>query len=185
MIICRNCKKEFSNRCKINGKIRMLNKRKYCLDCSPFGLHRTRPIESKPEIGKIPNFKICGKCKQNKPSDEFYKRRNNSSLSSYCKKCSNKECQDRAIKFKLMAIKYKGGSCKKCGYNKCNNALEFHHINPKIKDFSIGLLRKRDFNNIVKKELDKCDLLCANCHREEHMLLNDLKMVSPTGLEPA
>jgi len=65
-----------------------------------------------------------------------------------------------------MAIDYKGGKCIVCGYNKCTWALEFHHIDPKEKEFSIsdkGYTRSWDK---VKIELDKCVLLCANCHRE-------------------
>ncbi len=67
---------------------------------------------------------------------------------------------------KNKAVEYKGGSCEKCGYNKCMEALEFHHIDPKEKDFGIGG-RTRSWKN-VKKELDKCIMVCANCHREIH-----------------
>lgn len=67
-----------------------------------------------------------------------------------------------------MAIEYKGGKCKCCGYNKCISALEFHHLDPSVKEFNIGqkgYTRSWDKN---KKELDKCILVCANCHREIH-----------------
>ncbi len=56
-----------------------------------------------------------------------------------------------------------------CGYNKCLSALEFHHIDPLKKDFNISQFRTTSFESI-KKELDKCDLLCANCHREIHYI---------------
>jgi len=72
---------------------------------------------------------------------------------------------------KQTAIEYKGGKCCKCGYNKYIGALEFHHTNPKEKEFdwkTIRLVSKDKFY----KELDKCILLCANCHREEHALSN-------------
>ena len=67
-----------------------------------------------------------------------------------------------------MAIEYKGGKCEKCGYSRCMEALEFHHCDPTQKDFSIsskGYTRSWDK---VRSELDKCMMLCANCHREFH-----------------
>ena len=63
-------------------------------------------------------------------------------------------------------IKYKGGKCEICGYNKNISALEFHHINPKEKAFTVS--DTRHSWNEAQKELDKCILLCANCHRELH-----------------
>lgn len=69
-------------------------------------------------------------------------------------------------RMKLKAVEYLGGSCKMCGYNKCVSALDFHHRNPNEKEFSIG--REIHSWELVVKELDKCDLLCANCHREIH-----------------
>ena len=55
-----------------------------------------------------------------------------------------------------------------CGYNKCQRALSFHHLNPKEKDFDLssrGLTRSWER---IKKEIDKCVLLCANCHMGIH-----------------
>lgn len=71
-----------------------------------------------------------------------------------------------ARKTKLKAIEYKGGKCLICGYNKSVRALQFHHINPKEKDFGISGTTK-SFEKL-KPELDKCVLLCANCHAEVH-----------------
>lgn len=73
----------------------------------------------------------------------------------------------RYIKLKLDAIAYKGGKCKKCGYDKCPAAMVFHHRDPKEKEFEWAKLRKRSWE-IIKKELDKCDLMCCRCHTEEH-----------------
>ena len=70
---------------------------------------------------------------------------------------------------KQQAVDYKGGKCSKCGYNKCLAALEFHHINPETKDKKWNTFRFK-FSEKMKLELDKCILLCANCHREEHHL---------------
>jgi hypothetical protein len=92
----------------------------------------------------------------------------------YCNyKCSNYACivQHNDV-FKQRAVDYKGGKCKLCGYDKYLAALEFHHRNPKCKDHTIHL---RNSWNKTKHELDKCDLLCANCHRETHVKLRNNK----------
>jgi len=63
------------------------------------------------------------------------------------------------------AIEYKGGKCQLCGYKKCFEALEFHHF---LNEKNFGISQKgytRSWEK-VKKELDRCVLLCANCHRE-------------------
>lgn len=64
-----------------------------------------------------------------------------------------------------MAVEYKGGKCSLCGYDKSYAALQFHHRNPKEKSFSISNPKTRSWEKI-KIELDKCDILCSNCHAE-------------------
>jgi hypothetical protein len=59
-----------------------------------------------------------------------------------------------------------GGCCAECGYNRCAQALEFHHINGTEKEFSIAQ-RIRSLESIVA-EVKKCVLLCCRCHREVH-----------------
>lgn len=86
-------------------------------------------------------------------------------------KSSNKQFNDyvavRRIVLKLKAIEYKGGKCTKCGYDKCYAAMDFHHMDPTQKDFNLRDMIRIKWN-LVLLELDKCDLLCATCHREEH-----------------
>lgn len=77
-------------------------------------------------------------------------------------------------KVKLKLIEYKGGKCEECGYNKCPQALQFHHLNPKEKDFNISG-RSYSFEK-MKLEVDKCKMLCANCHIEIHNLITDCKL---------
>ncbi|MDT7542376.1 MAG: hypothetical protein QOE33_2280 [Acidobacteriota bacterium] len=67
-----------------------------------------------------------------------------------------------------MAVKHKGCRCQVCGYEHCIEALEFHHLDPKQKDFGISNKGYTRSWEKVKKEVDKCILLCANCHREVH-----------------
>ena len=73
---------------------------------------------------------------------------------------------------KNLAIKSMGGKCALCGYNNCNEALAFHHLDPKEKDFSISK-QILSWSKIVK-ELRKCILVCHNCHSEIHF--NNLKI---------
>lgn len=85
-----------------------------------------------------------------------------------CKKCAVDAVQKRREKLKENAVKYKGGMCQYCGYNKYIGALEFHHVNPNEKDFAISRSGYTRSWEKVKKELDKCVMLCSNCHREVH-----------------
>ena len=87
-----------------------------------------------------------------------------------CKKCTIQKSTERKKELKKRAIIYKGGKCERCGYSKYIGALEFHHTDPNSKDFNIGMSAKGW--ELTLKELDKCILLCANCHREEHFRLN-------------
>jgi hypothetical protein len=72
-------------------------------------------------------------------------------------------------KKKIELVEYKGGKCEKCGYNKCIEALEFHHKDPTQKDFNVSAHSYS--SKRMKDEADKCLLLCSNCHREEHVRL--------------
>ena len=76
-----------------------------------------------------------------------------------------------------MAISYGGGKCVLCGYNKCIQALEFHHINSKDKEFGISAKGYTRSWEKVKNELKKCILVCANCHREAHEGIAQLPQV--------
>ena len=88
----------------------------------------------------------------------------------YCsQKCKNKSGVDRFRRnIKLRAVHYLGGACIDCGYSKCVAALCFHHVEPNRKDFTIS----KDGNTApwsdIVIELDKCVLLCLNCHAEAH-----------------
>lgn len=76
---------------------------------------------------------------------------------------------ERALKRKIELIEYKGGKCEICGYDKNIGALEFHHTNPSEKSFQLDSRRLSNTTiDKLKIEVDKCMLLCANCHRETH-----------------
>jgi predicted HNH restriction endonuclease len=116
----------------------------------------------------LSELKYCHYCKESKSLSQFYQRRGKIGGSSYCKPCTNAESLMRQRKFKTKCIEYKGGKCEICGYNKFQGALEFHHRDPTQKDFQLSKARSWTFNERVKNELDKCQILCSNCHKELH-----------------
>lgn len=97
----------------------------------------------------------------------------------YCStKCKNKNTVTAFRKEqKRKAVEYKGGKCYICGYNKCQEALHFHHIDPTQKDFALSKEGKTYVWEDVKKELDKCVCLCAVCHAEVHAGVTELHCV--------
>lgn len=83
---------------------------------------------------------------------------------SMCKSCLSNR---KRWQLKLKCISFMGGKCSVCSYDRCPEALDFHHIDPSTKSFEIsGRMSKRW--SVIEDELKKCVLLCANCHREEH-----------------
>jgi hypothetical protein len=71
-----------------------------------------------------------------------------------------------------------GSCCQLCGYNKCPDALEFHHIDPHSKKFSFGSVRANIKGwKILVEELRKCILVCSNCHKEIHAKIHDDQML--------
>jgi len=110
-------------------------------------------------------IKKCPSCGIEKKLDEF--NRSKERIFSWCKKCLYKNQSERWIQRKIDAIQLMGGKCCKCGYCKNYTALEFHHINPKEKDYNWTKTRQLAWKDIIV-ELKKCVLVCANCHRETH-----------------
>ena len=91
-----------------------------------------------------------------------------SSKKYICCRCRSNAVQRKRHKLKHDLIVYKGGKCEICGYNRCEAALEFHHKDPSQKDFGIAYKGYTRSLEECKKEVDKCMLLCATCHREVH-----------------
>lgn len=84
-----------------------------------------------------------------------------------CRQCIIDAVNKRRRILKQKAVEYKGGKCIKCGYNKYVGALEFHHIEGE-KDFGISAAGTTKSWEKIKKELDKCIIVCSNCHKEIH-----------------
>jgi len=74
--------------------------------------------------------------------------------------------RQRRSDLRAQAVHYKGGRCQICGYNRCAAGFDFHHTDPRTKDFTIS--KRMTTFAAIRKELDKCVLLCATCHREVH-----------------
>lgn len=115
---------------------------------------------------------ICSKCGIEKPLSEFYnKKRNKTGVMSICKSCCKSTYgRGRAKKDKLYWLKLYGGKCQRCGLeaNENNYVLfDFHHLDPTQKEKGPNVIYRYS-KETAKKELDKCIVLCANCHRMVH-----------------
>lgn len=84
--------------------------------------------------------------------------------SKMCKSCVSNR---RRHQTKLKCIEYLGNKCSTCGIQGCPEIYDFHHREPKLKSFTISGKMSRSWE-VLKEELDKCTLLCANCHRTLH-----------------
>lgn len=86
---------------------------------------------------------------------------------------------NRRRRLKELAIKRKGGKCIFCGYCKCNAALDFHHVDESEKEFNLSLRGLTRSWKKIKQEINKCILVCANCHREIHAGIIKLPYLRP------
>lgn len=84
----------------------------------------------------------------------------------------------RGLKRKLHLIDLRGSCCENCGYNKNLSALDFHHKDPNEKESQLDM---RNLSNStmewILEEFEKCEVLCSNCHREEHNKGLEIKLV--------
>lgn len=96
--------------------------------------------------------KICEQCNR-----EYKWNKNN--------RCSTCRARDQRKKNKKAVYDLLGGECKLCGYDKCSDALDLHHLENKEFEFA-----EKWHCNLASllEEAEKCILLCANCHRELH-----------------
>ena len=150
MPVCRKCENQFPNRMVCGGKLRNVSKRAYCLDCSPWGQHNTRRLET-------PSNDLCRLC--HKQGTERNRK--------LCKGCNIKV---RRWRLKITAINYLGGKCQRCGlvYNRNFAIFDFHHRDGQDKDYNISGRWQATGWDEIKSELDKCELLCSSCHRLTH-----------------
>ena len=131
------CGVVIANRTVVAGKVINTQRRKFCFTCSPFGNGNGQKV-GRPARGRK---RIAKAVKQ---EDQRRLRRER----------------------KRRLIEMFGGKCSKCGYSKCFRALEFHHRDRKGKEFNLSVLGYTCRWARLVKEAAKCDLTCANCHRE-------------------
>jgi hypothetical protein len=150
---CKSCKEVIHNRAWVDGKCHNLQRRKYCLKCSPLGSYKGKTIEASQWNG------LCISCGKSRADRKGKKRT--------CYVCIQKKREAFA---REKIYKIVGTSCWKCGYDKGvagTKVLDFHHVNPKEKLFSCHI---RHITNLSWKrvfaEIRKCCLLCCRCHRE-------------------
>lgn len=115
--------------------------------------------------------KICSKCKRELPITHYHKNgfdsKGQQKYRGYCKDCANNLEKARYQKKKAFIDEQKR-CCAKCGDTRVY-VLDFHHKDRDEKDFTIGRIKKGSLD-LIQNEIDKCAVLCANCHREFHYL---------------
>ena len=165
---CKKCSSEFPNAVKIQYKWHNIAKRSYCLVCSPFGSRNRRNLNNYKTDDGV-NFKLCTVCDQWLELSRFPAIHNRNVKSSRCKGCFNALKRRTANEIKDRAVEYKGSKCYDCQVSFHRAVYEFHHRDPTQKDFTISDKKSLRAWETVQVELDKCDMLCANCHRLRHV----------------
>lgn len=115
--------------------------------------------------------KICSKCGRDLPITHYHKNGFNSEgkqkYRGYCKDCANNLEKQRYLNKKSFVNSQKN-KCEKCGEDRVYT-LDFHHKDKEEKEFTIGQFKRGSFD-VIQNEINKCVVLCANCHREFHFL---------------
>lgn len=155
---CELCSQPFPGKIKVDGKVRSLQNRRYCLTCSPFLAHNTRALIVTEET-RLRRAAEVRRMKYRK-----YQRKNRRQR-------------------KRLLVELLGGCCRICGYREdCPAAYSFHHRDPASKAFDFshhgGLLRP--WNELVA-EVQKCVLLCCRCHAEVHAGMHRERQASWEG----
>lgn len=158
-MLCLKCEGEFKINVVIDGKMRNMSRRKFCLKCSPFGSKNTRDLR-----------------KHRYPRGAYH----------------HVKAWRRRRKQKMVACF--GGKCAVCAYDRCVEALVFHHLNPAEKERDISdSFNKKVRWELVVEELKKCILVCNRCHSEIHAGLVEVptayqkfdeKLVATVGAAP-
>ncbi len=148
MRTCGKCNDRLPYKIWVDGKQKNIGNRRYCLECSPWGQHNTRKLNGHPR----------------RPYD------------STTRSAKGRDVVEWRKRVKLKAVAQKGGKCICCGYSTCIGALTFHHIDPTTKEFNISGTSYSWLR--IQNELEKCVLVCMNCHAE---IENGIRCLPPTA----
>lgn len=190
---CAKCGKQFPLTICIEGKFKSLKSRQFCLNCSPYRGDKCKKLHCK-KCGKLFPSRAEGKAFYNRAycldCVPFGTRLQKTEVEtrecsvcdkkySYIKKkghkanrCNSCVTTAKHIARKKLAIEYKGGKCICCGYSLCYASMDFHHVFGK-KDFNISRSIGKKWETVLA-ELDKCVLVCRNCHGELHHGMREL-----------
>ena len=164
-MLCKKCGSKFSCHLRINGVSKNLSSRKYCLECSPYGLHNTVKLDSSVDKRKNRRNPVCAKCQK--------KFAINQKKGSCCWTCLNRAArQKRTDKIKSVV----GNSCWICGYDKSWKGIQFHHVIASQKKFNLSECNRHKWPEI-EIEMKKCIVVCACCHAEIHDNLVEQKEI--------
>lgn len=166
ILICQQCGKEMEAK---------KSTKKYCSQECRNAMRRmqyaewreenpTKPVSEREYKG---NEKKCVICEQN-----FIPKNAAANMRQCCYECMPEGTQLTRGQFLAKIKEKRGGKCIRCGYDKCMSALEFHHLDPNQKDFTISN-DKFKLQEVVK-ESKKCILICSNCHKEVHAGIWDI-----------
>lgn len=140
----------------------------YCKVCNTVKPKEEFSLDKKGKYGKT---STCKPCAAQRAREHHAKRMLNP---AWLKKYQKKN-RDRMREYKLQAIAYKGGACEDCGSIFHPSVYDFHHLDTKEKEGNPSYFFRSGMEK-AKKELDKCVLLCANCHRKRHYEEDEAKL---------
>lgn len=159
--ICEKCGEKIPATIKVDGKKRNLCSRKFCLKCSPFG-SKNKSVNPCVFVKRNPGEVFEAECKNHGITNFIV----NSQGHRRCKKCDIERVTKARQKRKKEIVEFCGGKCVLCGYDKCIDALHFHHLDPSKKSFSLSSQGVRISLKESLEEIKKCIMVCANCHYE-------------------
>jgi hypothetical protein len=166
MKMCKKCGNEIPKKTVVNGITIYASQRNFCLVCVPIDKNKKLGVDNV-ILKDDKKFRVCDKCeKELELNEENFHKRSRGDFFRKCRKCEQQRIRKGRSRNKKFVVDYMGGRCIRCGYNRCYQALELHHKDGEIKEYTLSSFSYNLNNEEVVKELKKCILLCANCHRE-------------------
>lgn len=151
---CENCGKEFPNKIEVDGQVRRLSGRRFCLECSPLGANNRRSYI----VATAPGRAFCARCQQEKDRGAFHSRKGGQPL-SYCKACQE---EVKRLKFEEkveQAVALKGGACADCGNTFPTPVFEFLREG---NELPLSMVKNMSWERF-RQMLEGCEMLCHNC----------------------